>query len=421
MKYTIFYSWQSDLPNNTNRGFVESVILKAIKDVKNTEEYELEPSFDRDTQGIPGAPNITQAILDKIKTCDAFVADISIVTGDKEKSQRPSPNPNVLLELGYAIALLGWEKIILFSNDVYGTDEDLPFDIRQHRRIGYELQQEDAKADIRKNLTAHFKDRLIELLKKGKANSHTKQPSLLVEWNFWDIVENHNSDVGVDSEKINLHRVDVESGLKVRVRKEIKKAKEIDGSIDPEWSKKLETYINSANDFINDIDVVDKYNNYLINAHVGKTYPLTLTVENNGNTSASDIRVEIPLPEWLIGFGSYPSKEETPKIPKTPSPVPPRATNIMSAFGNITNMGNMFDPSLLSRNINRTSACYLKKDSIYFWADKMLHKHSITNRSERFYLLAMPEAPTGEIRLEGKAFCSEYDDWHQIELIVNIV
>ena len=141
MKYTIFYSWQSDLPNNTNRGFIESVIEKSIKNFNESDNYELEPSIDRDTKNVPGSPNITQALIEKIKKSDAFVADISIVTGDKHKAQRLSPNPNVMLELGYAIALLGWDRIILFCNEVYGTDEDLPFDIRQHRQIKYSLKQ----------------------------------------------------------------------------------------------------------------------------------------------------------------------------------------------------------------------------------------------------------------------------------------
>ena len=119
MKFTIFYSWQSDLPNNTNRGFLESVLEKAINHIGNDQTFEIEASIDRDTQGTPGSPNISQTIIDKIKSCDVFVADISIVTGAKEQGQRLSPNPNVLIELGYAISSLGWEKIILFCNELY--------------------------------------------------------------------------------------------------------------------------------------------------------------------------------------------------------------------------------------------------------------------------------------------------------------
>ena len=34
MKCTIFYSWQSDLPNKDNRSFIENCIEKSIKKIK---------------------------------------------------------------------------------------------------------------------------------------------------------------------------------------------------------------------------------------------------------------------------------------------------------------------------------------------------------------------------------------------------
>jgi hypothetical protein len=237
----------------------------------------------------------------------------------------------------------------------------------------------------------------------------------------WNIDEDHESDVGIDTTCINLQCADETSNLKNRVKREISETKKIDGSIDPEWDNRIETYIEKANKFIDEIDDTNKYNNYLINSNLDKTCLVTLSVENDGNSSASDIRVEVTLPEWLLGFESYPEKDEIPKIPIIPVPTAPRATSIMSALASMNHMGNIFDHSLMTRNINRTSACSIKNNSIYFWADKLLHKHSITNRSERFFLLATPNAPTGEILLEGRAFCSEYDDWHKIELSINIV
>lgn len=45
MKINIFYSWQSDLPNNKNRGLIQNCINKAVSNVyenyKNIFEYEL--------------------------------------------------------------------------------------------------------------------------------------------------------------------------------------------------------------------------------------------------------------------------------------------------------------------------------------------------------------------------------------------
>ena len=62
--HTIFYSWQSDLPNATNRGFIEDCLSRAIKDVKADEELELDPCLDRDTAGVPGSPDIANTIFE---------------------------------------------------------------------------------------------------------------------------------------------------------------------------------------------------------------------------------------------------------------------------------------------------------------------------------------------------------------------
>jgi hypothetical protein len=69
-----------------------------------------------------------------------FVADLSFVgaTPDGKKL----PNPNVLIELGFAARSIGWERTILVINNAYGSASDLPFDILQHRwPIEYRLTE----------------------------------------------------------------------------------------------------------------------------------------------------------------------------------------------------------------------------------------------------------------------------------------
>ena len=46
-QYTIFYSWQSDLPNNTNRGFIHDVLKKAVGNIRKT--MKIDADLDRDT------------------------------------------------------------------------------------------------------------------------------------------------------------------------------------------------------------------------------------------------------------------------------------------------------------------------------------------------------------------------------------
>jgi hypothetical protein len=64
-KAIIFYSWQSDLPNPTNRGFIQTALEDAIRALQIDDTVALEPVLDRDTQGQSGSPNIAETILGK--------------------------------------------------------------------------------------------------------------------------------------------------------------------------------------------------------------------------------------------------------------------------------------------------------------------------------------------------------------------
>ena len=66
-------------------------------------------------------------IYKKIDSADIFVADVTII--NPEYTGRKTPNPNVMIELGYAIKALGWQRILLLYNGDYGDVELLAFDI----------------------------------------------------------------------------------------------------------------------------------------------------------------------------------------------------------------------------------------------------------------------------------------------------
>src|ERR1039458_3938628 len=111
MRRIVFYSWQSDLPNSVNRGFIQSALEQAATTIAADNTVAIEPVVDRDTQNVPGSPDIASTIFTKIASADIFVADVSIVT--RAEMMRPAPNPNVLIELGYALKALGPERVIL--------------------------------------------------------------------------------------------------------------------------------------------------------------------------------------------------------------------------------------------------------------------------------------------------------------------
>lgn len=138
MKRTIFYSWQSDLPNNTNWGFIEDCLDTAIKELKRIEPVSINIDKDRATRNETGSPDITESIFSKISNSSVFIADISIINNiekiNKEEYKstvfvqgqpiivnkvqniniRKTPNPNVMIELGYAARTLGWGKNHMF-------------------------------------------------------------------------------------------------------------------------------------------------------------------------------------------------------------------------------------------------------------------------------------------------------------------
>lgn len=129
MIINIFYSWQSDLPSISNKNYIEKMIKKSISNLEK--EDSIIAIVDRDTKGKTGSPNIFETILSKIDKCKFFICDVSIV------SENNKPNPNVLIELGYAIKTLGWDRIICLFNVESGKIEDLPFNINHNRITPY--------------------------------------------------------------------------------------------------------------------------------------------------------------------------------------------------------------------------------------------------------------------------------------------
>lgn len=148
-RQTVFYAWQSDLSNRTNRTFIQDALQKAIDGILET-ELEVDLILDRDTANTPGAPDIAQTILSKIDQAIAVVADVSIINSGS--GERLTPNPNVLFELGYAVSALSWDNVLPVFNLATGRIEDLPFDLRSRRPVTYAMTEEavDKASELKK-------------------------------------------------------------------------------------------------------------------------------------------------------------------------------------------------------------------------------------------------------------------------------
>lgn len=175
MASKVFYSWQSDLPNRTNRGLIQSALEKAARELRSDESIAVEPVVDRDTLGEPGAPDIASTILRKIDDASVFVCDVSIVS--RPESGRLCPNPNVLLELGYALNSLRSERVILVFNTAFGDINELPFDLRFKRVLPYYMPDTGDSSAVRSSLTAALTTALRSIFKHIEEASRGKESS----------------------------------------------------------------------------------------------------------------------------------------------------------------------------------------------------------------------------------------------------
>lgn len=136
MSKTVFFSWQSDTPIKTGRRFIKECIELACKEIASDAEVDeaaRDLSVDSDTDGIPGQPPIVETIFKKIDSASIYVADLTFV--GQRKDGRLIPNPNVLIEYGWALKSLSYERIICVMNEAYGepSDANLPFNLKHVR------------------------------------------------------------------------------------------------------------------------------------------------------------------------------------------------------------------------------------------------------------------------------------------------
>lgn len=155
--FKIFYSWQSDLPGSKTRSFIRECIDEAIELAQESEAIEAER--DEATMGTTGSPDIVATLFSKIENCDLFIADLSSCYTEDQHHEKKSPNPNVMVELGYAVKTLGWERIICLCNTDYGNR--YPFDIAHNRITGFSLEgksRKEVKSDIAKIIFINIRD-----------------------------------------------------------------------------------------------------------------------------------------------------------------------------------------------------------------------------------------------------------------------
>jgi hypothetical protein len=176
MSATIFFSWQSDRPKQEGRNFIEKCLRAAVTNlalnIEFQEAFRGEIEVDADTKKVPGSPKIFPTILKKIERATIFVPDFTFVAN--RPNGHPTPNPNVLIEYGYALKCVNEYQIMPVMNVKYGEPnrETMPFDLIEHRiPITYNLPEhaDDATRTIqRTQLTKTFESALKTFFESGE-------------------------------------------------------------------------------------------------------------------------------------------------------------------------------------------------------------------------------------------------------------
>lgn len=176
----VFWSWQSDTPGKTGRHFVRDVLQMVVDGIKQSLEVE-EPTerearaaihLDHDRKGVGGSPDLANLILEKIEQSVVFVADVTPIgiVHEKPEDQNSSIvkkiiNPNVAIELGYALHALTDRALLMVMNEHYGARANLPFDLQSKAGpITFNLPPDATKPVIEAEARA-LKGKLLEAVR----------------------------------------------------------------------------------------------------------------------------------------------------------------------------------------------------------------------------------------------------------------
>ena len=172
-EFVVFYAWQSDRLERFNRHLIRFALNLAAKSISDDPTVGVRVRIDADTEGVLGHVPVTDTILKKIAVCDAFVPDLTFVAATT--ADKIVPNPNVLLEYGYALRAKSHSVMIPMMNMTYGPAERLPFDMGHLRHpLKYELPVKAKNAErraVRETLTREF-----EAILRGMIAEATAQP-----------------------------------------------------------------------------------------------------------------------------------------------------------------------------------------------------------------------------------------------------
>jgi hypothetical protein len=409
----IFYSWQSDLPNRTNRGLIEEALRRALDQIQRDGEIEVVPVLDRDTQGAAGAPDIARTIFEKIDQAEVFVADATIINRKAidEYGMRATPNPNVLVELGYAAHSLGWDRIIVVVNTAHGAIEELPFDFRARRVVTYRFADEDKPAMARQELVGKLAGAIGPILGQGPTR-RASGPDVSLQWREPPPDRRHPLDIHSESPFAPLDAgrlvlpaplfADIDTFWGFFAAEERRFAEERQGraafGFGGQDSQHFRDFLADPARFV-DWYIYTHWRHGVVRAHLDLT--------NMGTTPAHNIDVRIELPPWLRS--THAGQQNLDSISTS---WPFRHYEYEQYSYAHCHVGHTHTGGLPSYEpffaLQEDRSMFERHGRILTGRHpELLHTYTLPSRWP-LYLVALPGAPTGPYDLEYEVFCREF-------------
>lgn len=355
----LFWSWQSDTHQDSGRYFVRDVLVSLAEELNSeaeeAERPDIDPdddegvagqvAIDHDTLDVGGSPRIADTILRKIREAAVFVVDVTPVA--KTAGGKFVSNPNVMIELGYALRVMEVERIVLVMNLAENaTRKRLPFDLRHWREpVSYSLKRdatEERKAEVAEQLKEGLRFPVQYALKKALQDQIEERRRTVREPNFslsldpdtggpW-LIDQNVEELGVST----LAEIRTKNPLLPSPPRGVIAQAQVFRSLpDPlnrrptsQWTSEEVKNYNSA------MGAYYKYyETYLDNVAEfrrleARTIEVKLQLYNDGTAPGTDIDVVVTFPRGIVLYG----EGERPEPPKAPEPPPKIPLGIGQGF-----------------------------------------------------------------------------------------
>jgi hypothetical protein len=203
MNYKVFFAFQMDIEDKYGKGFICSALDITIdKFLKEGIKVELDYGF----RGTPGTPLLIDTMLNKSDGADMVIVDLTFTSArewldaeivdedDQVKwisipkvDRKPSPNPNVLLETGFAWAKKGTFRTLVVMNEAFGSPKFMPVDMIGFRwGITYNLNSKNY--EVRKTERSNLAENLYRAIKESinsEANHQRERLTPLKIYQDW--------------------------------------------------------------------------------------------------------------------------------------------------------------------------------------------------------------------------------------------